>query len=170
MQGKVDEDGLEDYNEHPEYAKMGNAGQHISHTPPQTPTILNNSDSEEGDEDRNDSEEGQEIEVDTQSAQQALVEQRQKQFDILSTKLEENGWKLRLKVFADPLQANLAMSMNASTRSPRHEKCAFLPVNFYLKNREERVIFSWQAHGSIENCEISTLAHSWTLLEALITS
>jgi hypothetical protein len=58
----------------------------------------------------------------------------------------------------------------APTRSPRHEKCAFLPVTFYLKNREERVIFSWQAHGSIENCEISNLAHLSTLLEATITS
>jgi hypothetical protein len=117
MQGKVEEDNLEDYNEDPEYANMGNAGQHPSHTPPQTPTILNNSDSEESDEDKDDSEEGQEIEMDTQSAQQALVEHRQKQFDILSTKLEENGWKFRLKVFADPLQSNLAMSMNASTRT-----------------------------------------------------
>jgi hypothetical protein len=87
MQGKVEEDNLEDYNEDPEYAYMGNAGQHTSYTHPQTPTILNNSDSEEGDEDRDDSEEGQEIEMDTQSAQQALVEHGQKEFNILSSKL-----------------------------------------------------------------------------------
>ena len=55
--------------------------------------------------------------MDTSSTQQALIERKQKDFDILSKRLEDNGWKLRLKVFADPLQANLAMSMNASTRT-----------------------------------------------------
>jgi hypothetical protein len=60
-------------------------------------------------------EDGQEIEMDTQSTQQALVEQKQKEFDILSARLEENGWKLRLKVFADPLQSHRAISMTAPT-------------------------------------------------------
>ena len=101
-------------------ARENGSRQHKSNTPPHTPTDLISEDSDEGEEsdkDKNDLEEGQEIEMDTSSTQQALIERKQKEFDILSAKLEDNGWKLRLKVFADPLQANLAMSMNASTRT-----------------------------------------------------
>ena len=94
--------------------------QHKSYTPHHTPTDLISEDEDEGDksdESRNDLEEGQEIEMDSSSTQQALIERKQREFDLLSARLEENGWKLRLKVFADPLQANLAISMNASTRT-----------------------------------------------------
>ncbi len=40
-----------------------------------------------------------------------------REFDTLTSKLEENGWRLRYKVFQNPLQSNLAISMNASTRT-----------------------------------------------------
>ena len=94
--------------------------QHKSNTPPHTPTDLISEDEDEGDkceESRNDLEEGREIEMNTTSTQQARIERKQKDFDILSKRLEDNGWKLRLKIFADPLQSNLAISMNASTRT-----------------------------------------------------
>jgi hypothetical protein len=93
MQGKAEEDNLQDYNEDPEYANMGNTGKHPSHTPPQTPTGLTSDDSEGevNDENESDLEKGQEVEMDSSSTQQALVERRQREFDILSTKLEDNG-------------------------------------------------------------------------------
>jgi hypothetical protein len=117
MQGKEQEDDLVDYNEDPDYAGTSSTTQHTSHSPAQTPTSLKSDESEgeEGDEDSNDLEEGQEIEMDSSSTQQSLVKQRQKEFDTLASKLEENGWKLRLKVFEDPLQSNRAMSMTTPT-------------------------------------------------------
>ncbi len=106
MQNKAD-DELIDYNDLEEEKENG-LGQHTSHSPVQTPPSLKTDDSEGeiDDEDESDLEKGQEIEMDSSSTKQALVELRQKEFDILTSKLEENGWKLRLKVFEDPLQSN----------------------------------------------------------------
>ena len=61
--------------------------------------------------------EGQEVEMDTTSTEQPLVERKRKEFVTLTEKLQENGWKLRYKVFQDPIQSNLAITMNASTRT-----------------------------------------------------
>ncbi len=46
-----------------------------------------------------DIEEGQEIEMDSTSTEQALVERKRKEFEALTEKLQENGWRLRYKVF-----------------------------------------------------------------------
>ena len=135
---------IAEYNENPgQHAKDKNSGQHAkvknsgqrkppstvpdctSHSPVQTPLSLKSdgdsdevdSDLEKGQDINMDIEEGQEIEMDSTSTQQALVERKQKEFGILTEKLEENGWRLRYKVFQDPLQTNLAISMNASTRT-----------------------------------------------------
>ena len=70
-----------------------------SHSPTQTPLSLrSNEDSDEVDSDLEkgqdtnmDIEEGQEIEMDSTSTQQALVERKQREFDTLTSKLEENG-------------------------------------------------------------------------------
>ena len=118
------EDDLLDYNDLEEFKDKGSV-QNNSHSPTQTPPSLKSdedsdevdSDLEKGQDVNMDIEEGQEIEMDSTSTQQALVEHKQKEFDILSSKLEESGWRLRLKVFEDPLQSNLAISMNASTRT-----------------------------------------------------
>ncbi len=123
MQSNTEEDLL-DYNELEEY-KEKSSDPHTSHSPVQTPPGLkSDEDSDEVDSDLGkgqdinmDIEEGQEIEMESTSTQQALVEHKQKEFDILTSKLEENGWRLRLKVFEDPLQSNLAISMNESTRT-----------------------------------------------------
>ncbi len=117
-------DELVDYNELEE-ENVNGSGQHTSRSPVQTPLSLkSDEDSDEVDSDIGNGqdtnmniEEGQEIEMNSTSTQQALVELKQKEFDILTSKLEENGWRLRLKVFEDPLKSNLAISMNASTRT-----------------------------------------------------
>ncbi len=138
---KYNVDDLIDYNEVEEdnkssgqYAKGESSGQRktpspapdcASHSPKQTPPSLrSDEDSDEVDSDLGkgqdtnmDIEEGQEIEMDSTSTQQAFVERKQKEFDTLTAKLEENGWRLRYKVFQDPLQSHLAISMNSSTRT-----------------------------------------------------
>ncbi len=88
------EDELLDYNEDPDCAGNNGSGQHMSNTPVQSPMSLvsNENEGEEGGEDRNDLEEGQEPERDTKSAELARIEQRQREFDTLSTRLTENGW------------------------------------------------------------------------------
>jgi hypothetical protein len=65
--------------------------------------------------DETDQERGQKNENGTQSTRLALAEQKTKEFDILASKLEENGWRLRLKVFSDPVQPHRAISMTAPT-------------------------------------------------------
>ncbi len=103
MQNKAD-DELIDYKGLEEEKENG-SGQHTSHSLVQTPPSLKTDDSEGEIEDEDESDLGkrQEIEMDSTSTQQALVERRPKEFDILASKLEENGWRLRLKVFEDPL-------------------------------------------------------------------
>ncbi len=113
MQNNTD-DELIDYNELEE-ENVNGSGQHTSRSSVPTPPSLKSD--EDSDEVDSDLEKGQDTNMDSTSTQQALVERRQKEFDILTSKLEENEWKLRLKVFEDPLQSNLAISMNASTRT-----------------------------------------------------
>ncbi len=104
MQDNAD-DELIDYNDLEE-EKVNGLGQHPSRSPVQTrPSLKSDEDSDEVD---SDLEKGQDTNMDSTSTQQALVEHRQKEFDILTSKLVENGWKLRLKVYEDPLQSNLA--------------------------------------------------------------
>ncbi len=108
MQSNTEEDLL-DYNELEEYKEKG-SGQHTSHSPVQTPPGLkSDEDSDEVDSDLGKGqdtnmnvEEGQEVEMDSTSTQQALVERRQKEFDILTSKLEENGWSLGSKYLKIP--------------------------------------------------------------------
>ncbi len=97
MQTKEEEDLL-DYNELDEYKDMGSC-QHTSHSPTQTPSSLKSdedsdevdSDLEKGQDINIDIEEGQEVEMNNTSAQQALVERKQKEFETLTEKLQENG-------------------------------------------------------------------------------
>jgi hypothetical protein len=108
---------LEEFNE--------NSVQQTSHSPVQTPPSLKSdedsdevdSDLEKGQDTKKDLEEGQEIEMDTTSTQQALIERKQTKFNTLTEQLQENGWRMRYKIFRDPLQSNLAIPMNASTRT-----------------------------------------------------
>jgi hypothetical protein len=113
---------LDELNENPgQHAKVETP----SHSPTQTPPSLKadedsdevDSDLEKGQDTNMDIEEGQEIEMDSTSTEQALVERKQKEFDTLTSQLEENGWRLRYTIFRDPLQSNLAIPMNASTRT-----------------------------------------------------
>ena len=126
------EDDLLDYNDLEEFKDMS-SGQHAndkdsgpretpspapdfnSHSPTQTPPGLKSD--EDSDEVDSDLDKGQDVEMDSTSTEQALVERKQKEFDTLTEKLQENGWRLRYKIFQDPLQSNLAISTNSSTRT-----------------------------------------------------
>ena len=120
---------LEEYSENPgQHAKVKTpspAPDCTSHSPTQTPPSLKSdedsdevdSDLEKGQDTTMDMEEGQEIEMDSTSTQQALIERKQTEFNTLTERLEENGWRLRYKVFQDSVQTSLAIPMNASTRT-----------------------------------------------------
>jgi hypothetical protein len=110
------EDNLSDYNDDPQYAGSRTNAQPPSHTPVQTPPNLN-SKSEGDEEDGNDLEEGQEPEEDIRSAELAQREQIHKEFEALSLRLSENGWKMRMKVWVDPDQAFKPMPMTAPTKT-----------------------------------------------------
>ena len=128
----IKEDDLLDYNEL-EQEQIMSLGQHAndnssgpretpspapdfnSHSPKQTPPSLKSD--EDSDEVDSDLDNGQDVEMDSTSTEQALVERKRKEFDTLTEKLQENGWRLRYKVFQDPKQTNLAITMNASTRT-----------------------------------------------------
>ena len=120
MQNKPEEDLL-DYNELEEENEKG-SGQHASHTPPHSPTDLTSEENggEEGDTDRSNLEEGQDIEMDTSSTQQALIEWRQREFDNLTSMLNENGWKMRVKVWSDKEQTYRTTPMTALTTIVSH--------------------------------------------------
>jgi hypothetical protein len=55
--------------------------------------------------------------MDTQSRELALIEQRQREFDTLTSRLTENGWRMRMKVYADREQSYRTMSMTAPTKT-----------------------------------------------------
>jgi hypothetical protein len=98
MLNEAEEGDLHEYTaliNDPQYAGSGNNAQPPSHTPPQTPTNL------ESEEDGSDPEEGHEPEEDTRSAELARIERTQREFEALSSKLSENGWKMRMKVYGD---------------------------------------------------------------------
>ncbi len=55
--------------------------------------------------------------MDTSSTQQALIEQNQREFDNLTLMLNENGWKMRMKVWSDKKQTYRTTPMTAPTKS-----------------------------------------------------
>ena len=116
------EDDLVDYND-PEFITDGT--QTHSHTPGQTPQNLE-SDSEgeevqakrqEEEEAKRDLEEGQKADEDIRAAELARRAKRIQEFETLSLRLSENGYKMRMKVWADPNQAFRPMSMTAPTNT-----------------------------------------------------
>ena len=94
MQGKEEgeDDELVDYNDIDE-------GKQSSNTPAQTPESLA-SDSEED-----------------KSPELVRIERAQREFEALCNKLSDNGFKMRIKVYADPEQSYKYMSMKAPNRS-----------------------------------------------------
>ena len=108
----VDEDGLADYND-PDVFK----NEQSSHTPVQTPQKLD-SESEGDDEVKReeaerDLEEGQEAK--SIREHEARKAKRIQEFETLSQRLSENGYKMRMKVWADPTQSFRPITMIAST-------------------------------------------------------
>ncbi len=55
--------------------------------------------------------------MDIGAAELARREKRRKEFETLSLKLSENGYKMRMKVWADPNQAFRPMPMTAPTNT-----------------------------------------------------
>ncbi len=111
-----DELELVDYNEDPPDTGSGSNTLPLSHTPTQTPTSLES----EGEEDEGKEkglEEGQEPDEDTKSPELARIEQAHREFEALSNKLSENGYTMRMKVYADREQAYRAMPMTAPTKT-----------------------------------------------------
>ncbi len=116
MQEGDEDDGLREYTmliNDPQYNSGNFNPQPPSHTPPQTPINLDSEDDKDG----NGSEEGQEPEEDVRSAELAQREKYHKEFEALSLRLSENGWKMRMKVWADPDQAFKPMPMTAPTKT-----------------------------------------------------
>ena len=122
MYGKEDdlvdynEDGLVDYND-PDFDTKE---QPPSNTPIQTPQNLD-SESEgeeeqaqiEEEEAKRDLEEGRKADEDIL----ARREKHHKEFEALSNKLSENGYKMRMKVWSDPSQSFRPRPMMAPTRT-----------------------------------------------------
>ena len=95
--------------------RENDSDQHNSNTPVQTPEQL---DSElDEDEIDDDLEAGQEPEPENKSSELAQIEQREREFNALSSKLIENGWKMRMKVWADTDQAFKPTPMTAPTKT-----------------------------------------------------
>jgi hypothetical protein len=112
-----EDDDLVDYNEQdPDYEGIPGSNQPASHTPSQTPLNLE-SESENEKEDSSDLEEGQAQEEDDKSPELARIERAHREFEALSNKLSENGFKMRMKVYADPEQAYKYMPMTTPNRS-----------------------------------------------------
>ncbi len=92
------------------------SGQIPSHSPPHTPMALENEN--EGEEEvKRDLEEGQKREEDMRAAELDRREKRHKEFEALSLRLSENGYKMRMKVWAEPTQAFRPMPMTAPTKT-----------------------------------------------------
>ena len=110
------EDELIDYNDEPEdVAGESGSRQLNSNTPVQTPEQLDSElDEDEIDEDL---ETGQDPEPENKSPELAQIEQREREFNALSSKLIENGWKMRMKVWADTDQAFRPTPMTAPTKT-----------------------------------------------------
>ena len=106
MQGREEDDEIVAYN------NLFNDDPTPSHTPPHTPIALSDENEGKG-EDRKDLEEGQGPEEDRRATESARREKRHKEFEALSLKLSDNGYKMRLKVWADPEQAFRPMPMTA---------------------------------------------------------
>ena len=95
-----------------------------SHTPVQTPQNLD-SDSEgeeervkrEEEEAKRDLEEGRKADEDIMTAELDRRAKHRKEFETLSLRLSENGYKMRMKVWADPTQSFRPTSMTAPTKT-----------------------------------------------------
>ncbi len=90
---------LIDYNEDPELGGVLGSNQPIAHSPTQSPQSIASE------------------EEDDKSPELLRIEQAQREFEALSNKLAENGFKMRMKVYADPEQSYKYMTMKAPNRS-----------------------------------------------------
>ncbi len=106
----VRDDDLKDYND----LDFETKEEQTSHTPVQTPQKLD-SESEGEDETRRDLEEGQKADEDIRAAELARRAKRIQEFETLSQRLSENGYKMRMKVWADPTQSFRPIPMTTPT-------------------------------------------------------
>ena len=108
---KDEVDELVDYNEDPELGGVPGSNQPIAHSPTQSPQSIV-SDSEEEDD---------------KSPELLRIEQTQREFETLSNKLAENGFKMRMKVYADPEQSYKYITMKPPNR-PLAEILQLVPL------------------------------------------
>ena len=101
-----------------------------SNSPAQSPLALD-SDTEEGDERRQEEEAARiAIEQERKAVEDAATKRRaahMKEVEILTNRLTENGWKMRMKVWADPGQTFRPTSMTAPTK-PLAEILQLIPL------------------------------------------
>jgi hypothetical protein len=105
-----DDDELVDYNE----------DLSASRTPVQTPLNLNSDDEGEEEEDKRQEEAAKRVLEEGRKADEDNLARRVKhlqEFETLSNRLSENGYRMRMKVWSDPTQAFRPMSMTAPTKS-----------------------------------------------------
>jgi hypothetical protein len=105
------EDDLVDYND-PDFDTKE---QPSSRTPVQTPQNLDSDSEGEEVQAKRDLEEGQKTDEDITAAELARRAKRIQEFETLSLRLSENGYKMRMKVWADPTQSFRPTPMTAST-------------------------------------------------------
>ena len=90
-----------------------------SNSPAQSPLALD-SDTEEGDERRQEEEAARiAIEQERKAVEDAATKRREthlKEVEILTNRLTDNGWKMRMKVWADPGQTFRPTPMTAPTK------------------------------------------------------
>jgi hypothetical protein len=108
---------LIDYNdEDPDYGRVPGLNQPPSHTPVEAPENLE-SENEDEKKDVINLAEGQEPEEDDKSPELARIERAHREFEALSNKLSDNGFKMRMKVYADPEQAYKYVPMTTPNKS-----------------------------------------------------
>ena len=98
---KDEVDELVDYNEDPELGGVPGSNQPIARSPTQSPQSIKSDNEEEDD----------------KSPELLRIEQTQREFAALSEKLAENGFKMRMKVYADPEQSYKYITMKPPNRS-----------------------------------------------------
>jgi hypothetical protein len=116
MYGK--EDDLVDYNEDDECVALH--GQPPSHTPVQTPQNLDSDNEGEEEQAKREEEEAKRDLEKGRKADEDILARREnhhKEFEALSNRLSENGYKMRMKVWADSSQAFRPMPMTAPTKT-----------------------------------------------------
>jgi hypothetical protein len=124
MYGKEDdlvdynEDGLVDYNDPEEPLPL--QGQPPSHTPVQTPQNLDSENEGEEEQAQIEEKEAKRNLEEGRKADEDILARREKhhkEFEALSNRLSENGYKMRMKVWLDPSQSFRPMPMTAPTRT-----------------------------------------------------